>query len=233
MRGGNGSGETHRVIVMKICSVCSHRNLAMLRQCRFCGEPFETRELQPEDHGLPKRGIAIAAEFAIPGGLLMASGPFMPFAEAGEFATTGLAKTGIPVVALLCCGAIVGIFGVLSLFLRRRYFEWYTTAAALAAVTTLYYHLMIEDQVATGAAPPAGLGLGIYFCYLGAAFSLIAGAVCLIRKPSAYTRVRFAGVTQVLSETAVRMRPRFLQRPVRQPARPVVRRPAPVRRRRR
>ncbi len=197
---------------MKTCNVCAHRNLPMLSRCRFCGEPFTAPKERVEDHSLPRRAIGIAAEFAIAGGLLMASGPFMPFSEAGDFASSGLGKTGIPVIAVLSCGAIVIVFGIMSVFLRRRYIECYLPAAGAAALTTLYYHLLVADQVASGADTGAGLGLGICFCYLGAIFSLIAGAVCLIRKPSAYTRVRFAGITNALSETAVRLRPRFFGR---------------------
>jgi len=199
---------------MKTCTVCTHRNLPLRKKCSFCGEPFEQEEavseVHDEDPSLPKRAIGIAAEFAISGGLLMAAGPLLPFADIGEFASTGLAKTGLPAIAVLCCGAIVGVFGVMSLFLRRRYIECYLTAAAATAVTTLYYHLMIEESAAS-AHPIGGLGLGIYFCYLGAAFSLVAAAVCLVRKPSAYTRVRMAGIQHALSETAVRLRPAFLQ----------------------
>lgn len=212
---------------MKTCNVCSHRTLALLSRCRFCGEPFTPAPERTEDMSLPKRAIGIAAEFAIAGGLLMASGPFMPFSEAGEYASSGLGKTGVPVLAVLSCGAIVAVFGVMSVFLRRRYIECYLPAAAAAAITTLYYHLMVADQEATGVSSAGALGLGIYFCYLGAAFSLIAGAVCLVRTPSAYTRVRVAGITQALGETAVRLRPRLFVR------RPPARRSAPTSRRKR
>ncbi len=124
----------------------------------------------------------------------MALGPFFLFAETGEFASTGLLRPGMMSLTMICSGAIVAVFGVLSLVLRRRYVHWYLGCSTVTGATTFYYHLVI------GAQGWSTLSLGIQFCYLGALLSFLAGGVSLARRPTQPLKARLAGVTAILSQ---------------------------------
>lgn len=166
----------------------------------------DTREnARSESYDLPHRAIGIAGELAFFGGLLMALGPFLPFAESGEFAQMGLLKTGAPVLAVVCSGVIVTVFAILSQVLRRRYVYWYLPCAAATAAFTFYYQLMVENALAGMPAAPGGLGLGLSLCYLGALLSFMAGAVCLARRPRRDLRAQLASAA-TLVETSFRPR---------------------------
>ena len=186
---------------MKTCPGCGGENRDKARLCYKCLEKI----VEPPREEFPERALGIAAQFAIFGGLLMALGPFLPFAEAGSFAASGLLKTGLVALPVVSAGAIVAVFGILSLFLKRRYAYWYLPCAAATAALTLYFHLVVRDSLVFEQLSSTNLGLGIYFCYLGALFSLVAGGVSMARAPQVPVRRRLAGVAG-LAETAFRPR---------------------------
>lgn len=189
---------------MKVCRACSGESREYARRCKHCLEEFQVEDMT--ELFMPERAITIAAEFAIFGGLLMVLGPFLPFAELGEFAASGLLKTGLSALPVLCAGTIVMVFGVMSIVLRRRYAYWYLPCAAAAAAMTFYHQFAVENQLAYARLHSSDLGLGIHFCYLGALFSLIAAAVTLARRPTVPLRARLEGVAS-LAETGFRQRP--------------------------
>lgn len=190
---------------MKECRTCGEPNRRAARVCQLCKEPMRTANLA--DLVMPDRAIGIAAEFAIFGGVLMALGPFLPFAEVQELTHQGRLSAGVESVAMVCAGAIAVVFGVAGLFLRRRYAYWFLPCAAATAAMTLYCQLAVENALVAERLTTTGWGLGIHFCYLGSLLSFLAAAACLVRRPAVPLSERLAGAAELL-ETGFRPRPR-------------------------
>ena len=198
---------------MKNCPSCDEPNVSTARRCKSCEELLPHDELA-EIHA-PKRAISIAAEFAF------FAGPFLPYAEAGQYAQHGLVKSGPEAVTMLCAGSIAIVFSVMSLVLRRRYTYWYLPCAAATGAMTFYTQLAVQNDLIAQHLTTTRLGLGIDICYLGAVLSLIAAGVCLMQRPVVPLRARIAGAVvklghagnetgaaQNLIETGFRTRPR-------------------------
>ena len=191
---------------MKNCPSCDEPNVSTARRCKSCEELLPHDELA-EIHA-PKRAISIAAEIAFFGGVLMVAGPFLPYAEAGQYAQHGLVKSGPEAVTMLCAGSIAIVFSVMSLVLRRRYTYWYLPCAAATGAMTFYTQLAVQNDLIAQHLTTTRLGLGIDICYLGAVLSLIAACVCLMQRPVVPLHARIAGAAQNLIETGFRTRPR-------------------------
>ncbi len=196
---------------MKTCGVCSAEQRSWVLACDHCGEKFSLFPESDDAELYPHRAVRIAGEFAIAAGALMGTVPFLPLAEGGIYAGAGLAKLGNEALVLFCASGIAVVFGLLSLCLERRFVEWYLLCAVAAASTTLYYHLDVQGL--TGGGAWAGdAGVGISLGYLASAFALVAGAVCLVRRPSPSTQVRMNAMAGSLGETAVRIAPDWLRK---------------------
>lgn len=190
---------------MKACKTCGEPNRRSARVCQLCKEPMRAANLS--DLVMPDRAIGIAAEFAIFGGVLMALGPFFPFAEVQEVTDQGRLSAGVEAVAMVCAGAIAAVFGIAGLFLRKRYTYWFLPCAAATAAMTLYCQLAVENALVAERLTTTGWGLGIHFCYLGSLLSFLAAVACLIRRPAVPMHDRLAAASE-LFETGFRSRPR-------------------------
>lgn len=182
---------------MKQCPNCSGRIRATARRCRHCD--VDVVRLDPTELITPRRVVTIAAEFAISGGLLLVSGPFLPFAM-NERSSSGMLDAGEMTVAMLCAGAIAIVFGVLSLYHRKRYTFWYLPCSAAAAAATFYCQLGVDTA--------DGHGLGLSLCYLGAFLALVAAAVSTAQRPVVPVGARLVGAASNLIETQIRRMPR-------------------------
>ena len=192
---------------MNVCQSCGESGLGLSGRCRACHEPLAQGNLF-DLFLVPERAIGIAAEFAIFGGLLMAVGPFLPFAEVSGAEYQGPLSAGVESVPMVCAGAVATVFGVLSLVLRRRFAHWYLPCAAATVAMTFYCQMMVENRLMAASLTSSTWGLGTQFCYLGALLSLIAGAVCLAQRPIVPLRQRLAGAASTLVQTSFRPRPR-------------------------
>ena len=191
---------------MKQCPSCQGKIRATARRCRHCNADVVRADIS--ELVTPRRVVTIAAEFAISGGLLLVSGPFLPFAEGGSLAGPGFIAAGNVSLSMLCAGAITIAFGILGLVQRRRYTYWFLPAAAAAAAATFYCQLGVEDRLVAERVTTTGLALGLQLCYLGALLALIAGAVSMAQRPAMSMGSRFAGVATGLLQTGFRRVPR-------------------------
>ncbi len=196
---------------MNVCQSCGERDFGPLDRCPRCYEALSQTPGQRTliDFALlPERAISIAAEFAIFGGLLMAVGPFLPFAEVGGAEFHGQLTAGVESVLMICAGGVATILGVMSLVVRRRFAHWYLPCAAATVAMTFYCQMAVENRLMGERLTLSTWGLGAQFCYLGAVLSLIAGAVCLAQRPVVPLRQRLAGAASAVVESGFRPRPR-------------------------
>jgi len=191
---------------MKHCPSCNGNVRPTARRCRHCHADLVRADIT--ELSTPRRVVTIAAEFAISGGLLLVSGPFLPFADEGSLAGPGFLAAGNVSLSMLCAGAITIAFGILGLVQRRRYTYWFLPAAAAGAAATFYCQLGVQGRLVAERVTTTGLALGLQLCYLGALLALIAGAVSMAQRPAVSMGARFAGVASGLLQTGFRRLPR-------------------------
>ena len=114
------------------------------------------------------------------GSLMLAIGPFLPWATVGFVSASGVQKTGNEAIILTALGAIGVVIALASLITKRGLLSLIPLLVGLAGLgLSVYYYLVLRDDPLT-----VSLGAGIYVCLVGGVIILVSAMLDRLKRRS-------------------------------------------------
>jgi len=129
------------------------------------------------DKGEKKRltGVMMVLE----GGVLLAAGAFMPWAERGLLSVTAFRKLGDEAWLIVILGLISALMAHAEILQKKNYAIANVVIGVISVAYLIYAYIMLTDQLGGN----ASMGIGVYACIAGGASILLGGLVSHRKKP--------------------------------------------------
>jgi hypothetical protein len=169
------------------CPSCGKEVKPEALLCDACGAALPAREAKadttPASQATPAANAAQIGGHVLSliGSLMLAIGPFLPWATIGFLSASGLQKTGNEAMVLTVLGIIGVVVAVTSLITKRILLSLVPLLLGLAGFgLSLYYYLVLRADLFA-----ASLGAGIYVCLIGGVLVFVSAILSRLRPRSA------------------------------------------------
>jgi len=161
------------------CAFCHVELWAGTKICPKCRKP------QPErnpDGSLapPSDAVKTGQIVSLVGGVMLAVGPFLPWAKAGLMSADGMQKTDSEALVLVGLGVVAVVAALVAISQKKRSIPSVIIGIAGGGLSALYYVQCRNqlDEITTEYLVPS-IGYGLYVCILGSIAILIGGLVAM------------------------------------------------------